>query len=247
MDPLTTLAASALRARMESLEMLANNLANAETGGFKADREFYGLYTAPEALDAPEANPPAALPVIERPWTDFSQGTIRSTGNPLDLAITGRGFFGVHGPGGPLYTRNGSMRLSASGVLETARGHALRAAGGGVIQARSPDPIEVRADGSVIQSGQALGTLEVLEFTDPAALVKQGASYFRSGRPGEPPAPAGALTRGQGRLESSNVTSAEGAVRLVSVMRQFEMLQKAVSLGAEMNRRAVEEVARVGS
>src|SRR5947199_6209968 len=98
MDPLTAVAASGLRARMESLELLANNVANASTGGYKADREFYGLYAAPEADDNG-----STMPLIERPWTDLSQGPLQSTGNPLDLALTGRGFFAVDGPRGPLY------------------------------------------------------------------------------------------------------------------------------------------------
>src|ERR1051326_3728537 len=100
MDALTSAAASGLRARMESLDMLANNLANADTGGYKIDREFYSLYAAPETA----ANDPLTMPVIERPWTDFSQGTIRPTGNPLDFALAGKGFFRVDGPNGPLYT-----------------------------------------------------------------------------------------------------------------------------------------------
>src|SRR2546429_990989 len=107
MDPMTATAASGLRARMESLDLLANNVANASTGGYKADREFYSLYVAPEAADN---NPLSTMPVIERPWVDHSQGTLHSIGNPLDLALSGRGFFAVNGPNGPLYTRNGNFR-----------------------------------------------------------------------------------------------------------------------------------------
>ena len=87
MDPMTAIAASGLRARMESLDLLANNVANASTGGYKADREFYSLYVAPEAQDA---GPASTMPVIERPWVDWSQGTVYPTGNPLDLALSGR-------------------------------------------------------------------------------------------------------------------------------------------------------------
>ena len=92
MDPLTAIAASGLRARMESLELLANNVANASTGGYKADREFYGLYRAPEA------DSDSTMPLIERPWIDQSQGPLHATGNPLDVALSGRGFFSVKGP-----------------------------------------------------------------------------------------------------------------------------------------------------
>jgi flagellar basal body rod protein FlgG len=245
MDALTTAAASGLRARMESLDMLANNLANATTAGYKGDREFYGLYTSAAALD-PLAPPGSAatLPLIERPWTDYAQGTLRGTGNPLDVAIAGRGFLAVNGPAGRLYTRNGSLQLTAAGVLATKEGYPVRTAGGGVIQSGSASPLEIAPDGAVRQDGAALGQIELVDFQDPAVLHKQAAGYFSAASASA--AAAGAELR-QGRLEESNVSPAEGAVRMVSVMRQFEMLQKAISVGAEMNRKAVEEVARVGS
>jgi len=154
MDALTGAAASGLRARMESLDMLANNLANTETGGYKIDREFYSLYVAPEAADT---DAPTTMPVIEKAWTDFSQGTIRSTGNPLDLALSGKGFFSVDGPSGPLYTRQGAFRLSPAGLLVTSDGYPVRLAGGRQLQTSSPAPLEVAPDGSVSQQGQPLG------------------------------------------------------------------------------------------
>src|SRR5208282_698086 len=129
MDPITISAASGLRARMDSLDMLANNLANESAGGYKVDREFYSLYVAPEtAGSTPDAD---TLPVIEKPWTDFSQGELRSTGSPLDVALTGKGFFTVAGPNGPLYTRNGAFRISAAGDMLGAEGYLLQKVGGG--------------------------------------------------------------------------------------------------------------------
>ncbi|MCX6623888.1 MAG: flagellar hook-basal body complex protein [Acidobacteria bacterium] len=113
---MTIAAASGLRARMESLDMLANNLANAGTTGFKADREFYDLYTGSEAGPAGASS---ALPLIDKPWIDFSQGTIVATSNPLDIALSGAGFLTSRGPGGLLFTRNGSLPLSAAGELQT--------------------------------------------------------------------------------------------------------------------------------
>jgi flagellar basal-body rod protein FlgF len=243
MDPLTSAAASGLRARMESLDMLANNLANTDTGGYKIDREFYSLYLAPEAADS---ELPVTMPVIERPWTDFSQGTLRATGNPLDFALSGRGFFAVDGPGGPLYTRQGAFRLSGAGVLETSQAYPVRLAGGGRLQTQSPAPLEVGVDGTISQQGQVLGRLEVVNFADGGVLAKHGSNYFQADASAAPVG-ATAVAVEQGRLEASNVIAAESAVRLVSVMRQFEMLHKAISIGADMNKKAVEEVARVGS
>ena len=243
MDPLTISAASGLRARLESLEMLANNIANESTGGYKADREFYSLYTAPEAASS---NPlPDTAPIIERPWTDFSQGQLRSTGNSLDFALSGKGFFGVAGPAGTLYTRDGSFQLSPAGVLVTAQGYPVRAAGGGSLTLASSSPVEASPDGTLRQDGQVAGQLEIVDFPQPAVLSKRGHSYFQLNDFNIKPAPAAGTEVSQGKVENSNVSSAETAVRLISVMRSFEMLQKAIGIAAEMNRRAVEEVARV--
>jgi flagellar basal body rod protein FlgG len=240
MDPLTAIAASGLRARMESLELLANNVANASTGGYKADREFYGLYAAAES-DAS-----ATMPLIERPWIDLSQGTIHPTGNPLDLAISGRGFFAVDGPNGPLYTRNGSFRLAPDGRMVTPEGYAVRGAGGAPLVLQSGRGIDIAPDGSIRQDGAAAGQLEIVAFEGPAGLAKQGNNDFRVTDAAKPGAASGASVE-QGKLEASNTGSAESAVRLVSVMRQFEILQRAVSLGGEMNRAAIEQVAKVGN
>lgn len=242
MDPLTALAASGLRARMESLDLLANNVANASTGGYKADREFYSLYVAPEAADN---DPLASMPVIERPWTDHTQGALHPTGNPLDTALEGNGFFAVNGPSGPLYTRNGSFRLAADGKLTTQDGYALRDRQGNPMILDGTRNIEISKDGTVIQQGSVIGQLEIADFSTTAGLAKQGANYFRVSDPALRPTVPAPATVAQGQVEGSNSGPAEAAVRLVSVLRQFEMLQKAVSLGAEMNKRAIEEVAKV--
>jgi flagellar basal-body rod protein FlgF len=241
MDPLTATAASGLRARMESLDLLANNIANASTGGYKADREFYSLYAPPEA-DAD-----LTMPVIERPWVDHSQGLIHSTGNPLDLALSGRGFFAVNSPNGPLYTRNGSFQLAPDGRLVTPDGYAVRGAAGAPVILRSGRTIEIANDGTIRQDGAVVGKLELVDFTSTEGISKQGNNYFRATDPAARPAPPSGTAVEQGKLEASNTGSAEAAVRLVNVMRQFEMLQKAATLGAEMNRAAVEQVARVGN
>src|ERR1017187_11010291 len=148
MDSMTAIAASGLRSRMESLELLANNVANATTGGCKADREFYSLYVAPEAQDS---DPPSTMPVIQRPWIDLSQGIIHSTGNPLDVALSGKGFFSVAGPNGPLYTRNGNFRLAADGRLVTADGYPVLGVGAANLTLQALSPGERANDGTVQQ------------------------------------------------------------------------------------------------
>ena len=245
MDPLTTAAASGIRARIESLDMLANNIANASAPGFKADREFYNLYLSSEAAASPDGTTPVVLPVVERQWTDFSQGSLTPTGNSLDFALNGKGFFIANSPAGKLFTRDGSFRVSPQGNLETLDGYAVQGQDGKPILLDSSKPVEVSPDGMIRQNGQDMSQIAVVDFPDPAVLAKQGSNYFGIRVSGVQPVPVGQSDIRQGQLESANAQPAQSAVRLVNVMRQFETLQKALTIGAEMNRRAVDEVARV--
>jgi flagellar basal-body rod protein FlgF len=246
MDQVAVTAASGIRARMEALDMLSNNLANAATGGYKLDREFYTLFSADDDSSVNESSS-TKLPQIQKQWTDFSQGTLQPTGSPLDFGISGKGFFAVNGPSGPLYTRNGAFQLSQTGVLTTPEGYAVSGTGGGTIQTRSQNPITVSPDGTVQQDGQPLGQIAVMDFPDQSVLQKMGSSYFTNGNPAAKAVPAASALVQQGKIEASNVNSSESAVRLVGVMRQFEMLQKAISVTTEMDKKSLDEVARVGS
>jgi flagellar basal-body rod protein FlgF len=243
MDQVSVTAASGLQSRMEALDMVANNLANTTTGGFKLDREFYSLFTAAENGGDETST---KLPLIQKQWTDFSQGVLAPTGNPLDVALSGKGFFAANGPAGPLYTRNGSFQLSATGQLTTSEGYAVRDKNGQPIQTQSQDPLEITPDGSITQDGQAIGQLQVVNFQDPSTLQKMGNSYFLPSDPKNLPTAAADTTVVQGKTENSNVAPAESAVRLVALMRQFEMLQKAITITSDMNKQALTEVARVG-
>jgi flagellar basal body rod protein FlgG len=234
MDSLLVSAASGMKARMESLDMLANNIANTGTAGFKSDREFYGLYQD-------------EFPVIEKQWTDFSQGTLNTTGNPLNLGLSGKGFFALNGANGTVYTRNGDFKIAKSGELQASDVYTLR----NVLDQGKPikvDPslsVDIDKDGIVRQSGQQLGQIEISTLDTAAdAISKLGNSYFAlAGKTAAPRAQDVEVK--QGTLEQSNVAVSESAVRLVSVMRSFEMLQRALSIGADMNKHVIEEVARV--
>lgn len=246
MDPLTTAAAGGMRARLESLDMLANNIANASTSGFKVDREFYSIYLDEEAQAGVDEPIDGVQPLIEKPWTDFSQGTLQNTGKNLDLAISGKGFFAVNGPSGPLYTRAGSFQMSADGTVVTPEGYGVRLASGAPLKLASGLPFQISTDGTVTQGGATLGKVEIVSLPEEG-IAKQGSTFFRIVDPKQRPGAASGTELHQGKLEASNVSTPETAVRLMSLMRQFESLQKAVGIGAEMNRRAIEEVARVGS
>ena len=247
MDPLTSTAASGLQAHMESLDLQANNLANASTGGFKADREFYSTYIAPELADS--ADPMTSVsPVVEGPWIDFKQGLLQTTGNSTDLALNGAGFFSVNGPNGnTLYTRNGSFQVSPTGVLTTADGYPVRLMDGKTLQLQSSSPLQIDPDGQITQDGSSLGQLELVDFKNPQQLTKMGSTYFSAAGSQAGVGPADKAQVNQGKLEASNAGGAEGSVRLVTLLRQFDMLQKAIKIGSEMNREAIEQVAKVGS
>ena len=222
-----------MKSRMESLDMLANNIANTGTTGFKSDREFYGLYEH-------------ELPVIEKHWTDFSQGTVTPTGNPLSLALSGKGFFALNTPTGVIYTRNGNFQISKADELATPVGYTLRNTldNGKPIKVDPTQPIDIGKDGLVRQGGQDIGQIEV-DSLDSQAIGKLGSTYFAMTDPKSPVSIAPGAEVLQGQLEQSNVPVAESAVKLVGVMRQFEMLQKAMNLGSEMSKAAIEQVAKV--
>ena len=247
MDALTAIAASGIRARMEALDLMANNLANASAAGFKGDSESYGLYISPEAAESPDGTFPAILPVIQNRWTDFSQGILLATGNDSDLALSGKGFFVANTSSGPLYTRDGNFHVSGTGQLQTLDGYAIQGTDGKPIVIDGAKPFEVIPDGTVRQDGQDVSRIAVVDFPDTKVLSKRKGTYFINSTPDAQPAPAAEVEIRQGKLEAANSESARSAARLVSVLRQFEALQKAMTIGADMNRRAVEDVAKVGS
>jgi flagellar basal body rod protein FlgG len=244
MDPTLLTAAAGLRSRLETLELLGNNIANVNTAGFKADREFYSLYLGLEA-EASVLGDASWMPLVEGSVIDFRQGLLTATGAPLDVALSGPGFFVVDGPQGLLYTRNGNLRRSRAGRLESSEGLAVRGERGPITL--PPGEIKIGEDGSVWVAGGQIDRLQVVEFAPGVPLAKVGRSYFRP-PDGARATPGNRAAVRQGQLEAANVNPAEAAVRLVEVTRQFEMLTRAVSLvGQDMNRRAVEELPRTGS
>jgi flagellar basal-body rod protein FlgF len=243
MDSISISAASDMRSRMESLDLLANNLANTETSGYKADREFYSVYTSAEA-SADALNNVTTLPVVEKQWTDLSAGDLRPTWNPLDVAIDGDGLFAIQTTRGLRYTRNGNFRLSPAGTLTSSDGGVVRSQTGVPIILDPALPIEILPDGTVQQGGNPVAKLQLTTFS-PGSLAKEGANYFIAAQ-NATQTPATGLVL-QGKIEQSNVGAAESAIRLVSITRQFEMLQKAAGIGNDLSKQAIEQVARVVS
>jgi len=162
MDPLTTTAAAGMRSRLESLDLLANNLSNTSAPGFKADRERFSLYLPQASATAQDDGDGVAqpfTPVIESHWTDTTQGELRSTGNAEDLALSGTGYFQVKGEDGPLFTRDGRFTVSKDGKLVMASGNEFTGTDGKSIQVDPSLPVSVDPDGTVRQQGLEIGRL----------------------------------------------------------------------------------------
>jgi len=242
MDQISVLAAAGMQAGMESLDLVANNLANSSTSGYKTDGEFYTLFTS-EAAGEDDAGS-SAVPMIQRQWTDFAQGLLEPTNSPLDFGISGKGFFVVQGPSGPLYTRNGNFRFSTTGSLVTSEGYPLLQQNGQPFKANTAQPLQVSREGNISQNGKSIGQIQLATFSSPAGLMKFGGNYF-SNATGEEPAEATGAEIYQGKLEASNVSASHGAVRIVGLSRQFEMMQKAISLSNDMSKQSIEQVAKV--
>jgi flagellar basal-body rod protein FlgF len=247
MDNLSIAAVSGLRSRMVSLDLLANNLANSATGGYKNDREYYGLYASDDSENSVDGGTGTTLPVVEKQWTDFSPGVLQTTGNPLDVALPNKGFFSLNGPSGTLYTRNGNLRILASGDLGSGDGFPIRSTSGGSIHIGVGKSVTITPDGTVQQDGQNVAQIAVVDFPDTSVLRKVGSTNFENTNTKTPPKPVADPGVLQGRIEGSNVQVADAAMRLVGVMRQFEMLQKAIGISSEMDTKSIQEVARVGA
>ncbi len=233
-----------MKARLETLDVLGNNIANASTNAFKADREFYRLFTTERTRFGGEDDLLSLMPVVEASIVDFSQGPLMATESPLDVALSGPGFLAVRSPGGTLYTRNGSLRRLVSGQLATVDGYAVLGTDQKGIVLPENGEVRIEPDGRVLVDGLEAGQLRVVEFEAPRALSKSGNNYFTAG---EAAAPKLAESTGvlQGRLEASNINASEEAINLITAGRHFEMMRHIASLiGEQMNGRAVDELGR---
>jgi len=233
-------AAAAMRARIESLEVLGNNIANSSTHGYKADQEFYRLFLTDYAKADPTTLDTGVMPVVEASSIDFRQGPLEATKAPLDLALVGPGFFSVEGPAGPLFTRNGSFHTDSQGVLRTAAGHVVLDVDGSRITLPPSREIAVDVHGVVSADGADIAQLAVVEFQNVQDLRKAGDSLFFAPSRVESQPAATTVVR-QGALEGTNVDVAQQAVRLISATRHFQMLTRITSLiGEDMDRGAID-------
>lgn len=217
--------ASGMLTRELAQEVLANNMANARTTGFKRDRVlFRGVL--------PEG--------VLRVSTDHSQGPLFRTGNPFDLAIQGRGFFVVETPEGIRYTRDGHFSLDEEGTLVTADGYPVLGEGGTL---KLEGTVSFGEDGTVKVGDVVVGRLRIEDFEDLGVLRKVGGGLFAADVEGRP---AEDFRIRQGFLEGANVSLVAEMVRMIANYRAYEAEQKALLAQDETLKKAVNEVGRVG-
>jgi flagellar basal-body rod protein FlgF len=243
MDQGLLIAAAGMRAQIETLELLGNNLANAATTGFKGDREFFRLFQTELTRADPNTAETRWMPVVQGSMIDFDQGPLARTEGSLDVALSGPGFLTVEAPDGThLYTRNGGFRLSAQGRLETSEGYPVLDSSGAAIQIPASEEIHIGDSGMIRAGDLNLAQLDVVRFEGRPPLTKAGQSYFQAPQGVETQPASGTMVK-QGYLESSNVSVPLAAVQLIQTSRSFQMLSRIASLVAdEMDGRAVEQL-----
>jgi flagellar basal-body rod protein FlgF len=222
-----------------ALDVAANNISNASTTGYKAQRVSFG-----EAL-ANRRSIDAAFTGVAEMSSDASAGTLRRSDNPLDLALLGDGYFAVNTPAGVRYTRAGDFRVDGEGRLVNGAGLVARGVGGREIRL-PPDAadITVSKDGQVLAGGESVGQLEVARFT-PAALVREGDNlYAASGPPAAAPAGGPPTEVVSGAVEQSNVNAVRGMVDLVKISRTYESLMRMIQGYGEMEAAAARGIGR---
>jgi flagellar basal-body rod protein FlgF len=222
-------ACAGLRAQTQALELIASNVANLSTTGYRGQQPMFRslLASAGHQLSDPINRAINDFGVLEGSRTDFAAGNLERTGNSLDLAIEGKAFFAIQSHGERLYTRNGNFRVSAKGQLTTAAGDLVLGEDGKPVTLPSGD-ISISPDGTISSSGAVAGKLKIVEFVPGTVPLVIGNSYYSSPASGVRPSPDSSVR--QGMLESSNVDSVKAVVDMISVQRHAEMLERAMSV-----------------
>jgi flagellar basal-body rod protein FlgF len=237
-------ASAGLAAQMQALESVANNLANIGTAGYRAQKAtFRSLLTGGSEVTRNSLN--AAVNdfgVLGGTRTDLSSGNLVETGNTLDLAIAGKGFFTLQSADGTLYSRSGAFHRTHDGQLLTVQGDAVLGEHGPISLPNGP--ISISADGTISVDSAVVAKLRISEFSPDTVLSAAGNALYK--------APAGAALAAadssvrQGMLEDSNVSSVKGVVDLITIQRNAEMMQRALTLfDSQLNQTAVQDLPRV--
>ncbi len=237
-------ACTALVARTQALDTIANNLANASTVGYRAENNLFSSVLASAGKEPTTALNKAInnYGILSGTQLDHTQGALQKTGNDLDMAIEGSGFFVVQTANGPMYTRNGAFKLSPKGQLTTSTGDAVMGDKGTI--SLLPGPVSISADGTISQNGAVIAKLKVVDFAPGTNLTSAGEHYYSA--PATSVKAASDSSVQQGALESSNVNPITSMVELVNAQRSAEMMQRALAMfNSEIDKTATQDLPKI--
>jgi flagellar basal body rod protein FlgG len=228
MDPAYYVAAGSLKARAYQLDVVANNLANTQTVGFKAERSFFDIFN--KAKDKGRGLPLSPFvndgTVYAQKGMEFHQGALKFTQNDFDVAIEGNAFFSVMTDEGPRVTRDGRFTLGPNGMLVTIDGFPVLGTNGPInIDPNGPKPTFTK-EGEVHQGNAFLGQLQLKAFEDTRPLFRTGTGRYDASEATEGPIHGSVV---QGYQEQSSVDMASALVEMIHLNRLFEMSQKVAS------------------
>ncbi len=226
------------------LDVVANNIANADTTGFKVEQLLVGTEVGERARN--DAVRPGASFVLDHGvGRDFGQGALKQTGRDLDFAVDGEGaFFTVSDGQGDAYTRDGAFTVDPEGRLVTKAGLPVQGDGGEIVLDPLQGPATVGTDGTISQNGLPVGRLTLARFDALGALSKDGDGLFRNRSNAQPIEATGAQVR-QGMLEGSNVNSLIEITNLIEISRAYERATKMITDANDLSRRSVERLGSV--
>jgi flagellar basal-body rod protein FlgF len=242
-------AASGALLQQMRLDLLANNLANVNSPGYRADKPIFRVPAdgaKGPGSGALNTNNRQSLSPYAPPFDsviDLSNGSLKKTGNPLDVAISGPGFFAVDTPDGEQYTRKGSFIVDVDGNLTTADGFPVLGEGGPISVKGSQ--VSIDEAGNVSADGKVAGRLKLVSFRTPETLEKTGDALFKANDPANPPQAAQAVSLSQGYLEQSNVNAVQTMTQLIETTRIFETYQKVIAAIDQADGKAVNDVGRL--
>jgi flagellar basal-body rod protein FlgF len=228
------------------LDAIADNLANASTPGFKATLL---LQRADHAGKGPVMANGVPTPINRgKLQTDFSQGPIQADGDPLHVALQGKGFLVVETPRGERLTRRGTLTVDASGNLATSDGMRVQGDGGDISLAaalRSGGAVAISSDGTVRVGNTQVGKLRLVNVGDPQALAREGSGLFAPAKQALVDADPTTLSVRQGALEGANITPIQSLVALIETMRGYETYMNTTNRLDQVAAKSISDVGRV--
>ncbi len=225
------------------LDIVANNIANADTAGFKLEDMMTRADKAAPAMTS-GVKSPVTFVMDDGVARDFRQGGMNKTGAPLDLAIDGRGFFKVSTVAGERYTRDGRFKMDDTGKLVTQDGDAVEGGGGNIVLDAAKGAVSISEGGVISQAGQKVGQIDVVNFDSLAALSKDGRNLFRNDTNIQPQPATTAKIR-QGMLENSNVQTLTQITRLVEINRAYDSISNIMTQTSDLSRRSIQRLGAV--